>query len=705
MLLMGKGRHILSTAIVSDSEKLLDVLFENRGITDKKDREAFSSDDGAWYDPFLFNDMRKAVDLIGEAIDSRKKILIYGDYDCDGVTATAILVRYFRSVGSDVSYIVPQREEHGYGLTENIIDKVLDLEPKLLITVDCGITNCETVALLKEQGITVIVTDHHNVKEELPDADAIICAKREDNLYPYRELCGAGVALKLVEALGRDGRHKVTPSVWRQAIEAAGIATIADLVSLTDENRTIVKKAFRSLKNPVNPGIRVMLEMLLTDGKELDETFISFNFVPRINAAGRLYDSREALRLFLEDDPKGAREAAEELTRQNDERKQIESVVFEEAVKQVESPSRPAKWNLINMKGPIVVYGKGWHQGVLGIVAGKLSQYYRRSAIVFTDDSIEKDCVKGSGRAFGDYDLFGSLTKIADTTVNFGGHKKAAGVVVKKDKISDFMNALEEVSAEDQITDGDVTEIECELPVSMLCRDTYKTIGIFKPFGIGNKKPQFLTRDLVIGGIFPMSNGTHMRLDLVSRETGESVSAVGFGMGEYLNVLLPGDVVDIVYSINEYIFRGDVTLSLHLDDIVPHTPDEFLWNKPDIAENLYQSGMGIDQILKLAGGNAREKMIPNADILRACYTVVKETSGGGTSFADLKLLAKMVKVKTGLDVTPFQLMRCMEIFEEAGLVRYGVIGISKISYTLCPPSDGEKPKLTQTKSYMRLVNG
>lgn len=704
MLLTGKGRHVMSAEVVDDPARLLDILFENRGIKEDKEREAFTSEDGAWYDPFLFNDMHKAVELICRAVDSGKKILIYGDYDCDGVTATSILVRYFRSLGCDVSYIVPQREEHGYGLTENIIDKVLETSPELLITVDCGVTNCETVATLKEKGIQVIITDHHNVKEELPAADAIICAKREDNTYPFRELCGAGVALKLVEAMGRDGTHKVTPSVWRQAIEAAGIATIADLVSLTDENRTIVKKAFRSLKNPVNPGIKVMLDLLLTEGKELDETFISFNFVPRINAAGRLYDSSQALKLFLEDDPAGAKEAALELTRQNDERKQIESVVFEEAVKQVESPSRPDKWSLISMKGPIVVYGKGWHQGVLGIVAGKLSQYYRRSAIVFTDDSIEKDCVKGSGRAFGDYDLFGSLTKISDTLVNFGGHKKAAGVVVKKDRMSEFMNALEEVSSDD-ISDEDVTEVECELTFGMLNRDTYKTIGIFKPFGIGNKRPQFLTRGLVIGGIYPMSGGTHMRLDLISRETGETLSAVGFGMGEYLNVLTAGDVVDIVYSINEYMFRGEVTLSLHLDDIVPHVPDEFLWQKADIAENLYESGMGIDQIAKLAGSSSKEKMVPNADTLRACYTVVKESAGGGTSFADSKLLAKMVRVKTDLDITPFQLMRCLEIFEEAGLVRYKVTGGKKISYTLCPPSEGEKPKLTQTKSYMRLING
>jgi len=696
----------MSAEIACDPQRLLDILFDNRGISDEKAREAFASEDGAWYDPFLFNDMHKAVGLIGEAIDSHKKILIYGDYDCDGVTATSILVRYFRSLGCDVSYIVPQREEHGYGLTDNIIDKVLDTAPELLITVDCGITNFDTVKTLKDKGITVIVTDHHNVKDELPCADAIICAKREDNTYPFRELCGAGVALKLVEALGREGTHKVTPKVWKGAVEAAGIATIADLVSLTDENRTIVKKCFQSLKNPVIPGIRAMLDMLMTEGKELDETFISFNFVPRVNAAGRLYDSSEALKLFLEDDLKAAEDAAAALSRQNDERKQIESKVFEEAVKQVESPSRPSKWSLINMKGPIVVYGKGWHQGVLGIVAGKLAQYYRRSAIVFTDDSIEKDCIKGSGRAFGDYDLFGNLSKIADTVENFGGHKKAAGVVVKKDKISEFMNALEEVSEEGGSLDEDITEVECELPFDMLTRETYKTIGIFKPFGIGNHKPQFLTKGLVIGGIFPMSGGTHMRMDLVSPDTGKTVSAVGFGMGEYLNVLVPGSVVDIVYSINEYMFRGEVTLSLHLDDIAPHFPEGFLWQKGKIAEDLYKSGMGIDQIQKLAGGaDAKEKMIPNAEVLRACYTVVKDTAGSATSFADCNLLALMVKVKTDVDVTPFQLMRCMEIFEEAGIIRYGISGSTKISYTLCPMTSGEKPKLTSTNAYLRLING
>nr|MCR4776290.1 DHH family phosphoesterase [Saccharofermentans sp.] len=298
MLLTGKNWRLSASQAVADADSLLGVLLKNRGITEGQSVDQFLADDaGIWHDPFLYNDMRKAVDIICETIDLHGRILVYGDYDCDGVTATSILVRYFMSHNADVRYIVPHRSEHGYGLTEKIMDKVIEEAPELVITVDCGVTNLDTVAELKERGIKVIVTDHHNVKDELPNADCVICAKRPDNTYPFTELCGAGVALKVVEALGKDGRHGVNNNLWRQAIELAGLATIADLVSVTDENRTIIKRAFKSMQNPSNVGVKVMNEMLLTPGKSLDETFISFNVVPRINAAGRLYDSSDALKL------------------------------------------------------------------------------------------------------------------------------------------------------------------------------------------------------------------------------------------------------------------------------------------------------------------------------------------------------------------------------------------------------------------------
>ena len=542
MLLTGKSWRVPASGSITDATSIIGVLLKNRDITDPELARTFLSEDGGvWHDPFLYKDMREAVDLINQVMDSNGKILIYGDYDCDGVTATAILVRYFRSHHSDVSYLVPQRAEHGYGLSEKIMDKVISEGPDLVITVDCGITNIDTVEELKHRGIKVIVSDHHNVKDEIPAADCVICSKREDNTYPFTDLCGAGVALKILEALGKDGRHKVSSNLWHQAIELAGIATIADLVSMTDENRTIIKQAFKSMQDPANTGVRVMNEMLLTHGKALDETYISFNFVPRVNAAGRLYDSSDELDLFLENNPAEAKTAAMNLTRENDERKEIEAKVFEEALSQLESPDRPEKWSLANICGPIVVYGRNWHQGVLGIVAGKLSQFYNRSAIVLTDDAVEPEFVKGSGRSFGDFDLYGALTDAADTLANFGGHKKAAGMMVRKDGIEKFIDRLEEVSRKrlEQGTEEeqeDILNIDCELAPETVTFDTYRKVRTMKPFGIGNPKPVFATRDLIVSAVYPMSEGAHIRLDLTDREGKVSLSAVGFGMGAYLDL-------------------------------------------------------------------------------------------------------------------------------------------------------------------------
>ena len=250
-----------------------------------------------------------------------------------------------------------------------------------------------------------------------------------------------------------------------------------------------------------------MNEMLLFAGKTLDETFISFNVVPRINAAGRLYDSSDALKLFLENNPSEAKLAAQDLTRENDERKEIEAKVFEEARAQLENPARPEKWSLTNTCGPVVVYGKNWHQGVLGIVAGKLAQFYGRSALVFTDDATEPGCAKGSGRAFGEFDLFKCLEGISDKLVNFGGHKKAAGMLVRKEGMGAFMEALEaeavklgESGSSDSEDLDNSIEVDCELMPQAVNFDSYKEVCKLRPFGIGNVKPNFVTRNLVIRG-------------------------------------------------------------------------------------------------------------------------------------------------------------------------------------------------------------
>ncbi len=712
MLLTTKKWHEAVSFDEKDTAALINALLDERGIRTEEQREKFLLEgDGVWHDPFLFQDMRKAVDIIVDTISSNGRILVYGDYDCDGVTATSILVRYFRSHNCQVDYIVPHRAEHGYGLTENIIDKVFEKTPDLLITVDCGITNFDTVKVLKERGIRVIVSDHHNVKDEIPDADAVICAKRLDNTYPCPELCGAGVALKIVEALGRDGRYKVTGTIWRQAIELAGIATIADLVQVVGENRTIIKKAFKSMKTPVNPGVRIMNSLLMDGGKKLDETFISFNFVPRINAAGRLYDSSDALKLFLEDDEKLVTEAANKLGKQNDERKQIESTVFKEAVAQIEDPNRPSEWLLTNTVGPVIAYGANWHQGVLGIVAGKLASYFRRTAIVFTNDSIDSENVKGSGRAYGEYDLFDALTEISDKCVNFGGHRKAAGLVVSKSGLGAFMKAIEEnarskqnLKEEDTSSDEeDVLEISARIPFAQVCFETLDELSVLKPFGIGNSKPIFSTHNLVVAEKAFMSDGAHIRLELVdgvNPNNPGSLSVVGFNFGQYSDVINVGDRVDIAYTMNEYVYRGNKMLSLYLEDIVPHYEDSFIWNKADTCENLYQSGMGLDQISKLAKCSMEEGFIPTRDMFTACYKVIYGKCENGISTMDLKLLTRMITIGSGIKMTPFQVRRCLDVFKEAGIMTLGIMGSERVCFRFL--NSAQKVKLSETETYLRL---
>ena len=708
MLLTSQKWHFVVGEPFSSTDALFEALLKSHGINTPKEREDFLTDQGAaLYDPFLYNDMRKAVDIICEAMSDKRKILVYGDYDCDGVTATSILVRYFRSHGCDVSYIVPNREEHGYGLTKNIIEDVLKQDPYLLITVDCGITNIDTVAELKARGMKVIVTDHHNVQDEIPNADAVICAKRKDNTYPFIDLCGAGVALKIVQAMGTDRRFPVSGDIWRQTIELAGIATIADLVSVVDENRTIVKKAFISMKNPVNPGIRVMNEILLENAgsRKFDETFVSFNFVPRVNAAGRLYDSSEALNLFLEDDVEKAREAAISLGQQNDERKQIEARVYEEAVKQIEDERRPDEWSLANTKGPIIAYDSKWHQGVLGIVAGRLSSAYKRSAIVFTADSIDPLNLKGSGRAYGDYDLFAALGRVSDKLINFGGHKKAAGVTLRKSDLTAFMRALEDdavANAGENETD-DVLDVTAKLKFNIINFDTYEAICKFKPYGIGNKKPLFVTERLVVVNINDMTDGAHIRLDLADADgdSDQTVSAVGFGMGIYTKLLKPGDIIDIAYTMNEYTYKGKTSISLYLEDIKLAGDGSFLWQKADIAEDLYRSGMELDQIAKLAKTTAAEGLIPTKVEYLACYQIMKNECKGETSYADIPLLARMITNGSGVKLTPFKVARCLEVFSEAHLIKLGVLSSLRVCFRFHKVEG--KTDLKQSAVYMRLL--
>lgn len=710
MLLTGKKWNDGYKIEDNSPTELVDILLDMRNIDSDEGKEEFLSDNPlVWYDPFLFKDMHEAVDITVDAIASGKKILVYGDYDADGVTATSILVRYFRSIGSDVDYIVPHRSEHGYGLTDRIIDSIMQRKPDLIITVDCGISNFDTVEQIKNAGIKIIITDHHTVQDNIPNADAVICAKRLDNEYPCQDLCGAGVALKFVEAMGRDGRYKVTPNIWKQGIELAGVATIADLVPVVGENRTLIKKAFQSMKHPSNLGVKVMNEMLLAPGKTPDEGYISFTFVPRVNADGRLYDASNALALFLEDDLQRVRDTVRKLGSENDERKAVEARVFEQAKAQVENKDRPSEWLLMNTKGPVVVCGKDWHPGVLGIVAGKLAMHFRRSAVVFTTDASNPEQIKGSARSYGDYDIFKAISSNAELCVNFGGHKKAAGLTVEKKNIGKFMKAIEEYSCEmlDGETEetGEILNTEVDLPAHLISMDTYEQLIKMAPFGIGNPKPILRTENLVISSMQLMGEtGTHLRLELFDGSSSDAASAktigaVGFGMSSFMKFLKVGDRVDIAYTMDVFGFRGVDSISLHLCDIKPIFPKEFLWQKPEIAEQLFVNGLELSQIAKLAKVSDKENLIPADRQYEACYKAIKMNAGEDISIADCDLLAWLIR-NSGTPINPFQIRRCLEVFDEAGLIKLGVINPTRVCF--CLLSVKQKVKLSETESFKRL---
>jgi single-stranded-DNA-specific exonuclease len=463
------------------------------------------------------------------------------------------------------------------------------------------------------------------------------------------------------------------------------------------------------MQKPSNVGVGVMNDMLLAPGKTLDETFISFNFVPRINAAGRLYDSADALKLFLENNPTEAKLAAQDLTRQNDERKEIEAKVFDEARAQLENPARPDRWSLTNTCGPIVVYGKDWHQGVLGIVAGKLSQFYGRSALVFTDDATEPGCAKGSGRAFGDFDLYECLERISDKLVNFGGHKKAAGLLVRKNEMGTFMEALEAEAAKiyeekgesGEESEDDLINAECEIAPCGLTFESYREVCKLRPFGIGNPKPIFITNGLIITNIAQMSGGAHIRLDLTDPSGKASVSAVGFGMGDYFNILRAGDKIDIAYTLNEYCYRGETSLSLHLEDIRPEYGSGFMWQKAEIAEKLYTSGLAMDQIVKMAPGeNIESSMRPTAEQYGVCYKAIERFGGTAMSTADIRLLARLVSNNYDVPVTPFQVKRCLEVFADCNLIRLRTITPTRVCFNIL--ATGNKVKLSESEVYRRI---
>ncbi len=450
-------------------------------------------------DPFLICDMQEAVDCINSAMDEGKKICVYGDYDCDGVTATVILYSFLSEIGADVIWRIPERSE-GYGLNEDAVRQLHEEGVELIITVDNGISAIREAELIAELGMELVVTDHHQAGTTLPKACAVVDPHRADNFSPFRLYCGAGLALLLVAALN-DGDVDMA---LEQFGDLVAIATIADVVSLTGENRYLVQMGLQYLENTERHGLRALREISGLAKKPLTASNVAFGIAPRINAAGRLRSAKLAVELLLEENPAAAQKKAEELNAINNERKEFEAQIVEAVMNQI------AEHPEILHERVLVFSGNGWHTGVIGIVASRLEERFGKPCfMIAVNDSVGH----GSARSFGDFSVFGCLTACAEHLVKYGGHPAAGGFTINEECIPDFIRSVAEYAAANH-EDMPMLELKavCSLNASQMTVEEVQSLAQLEPFGTGNPEPTFAIENARVIEIRPLSEGVHTKL-------------------------------------------------------------------------------------------------------------------------------------------------------------------------------------------------
>ncbi len=533
-------------------------ILYNRGVRKFLDAKRFFRPSWAdLYDPFMMKDMDKAVERIQRAISTKEKIFIYGDYDVDGITSVSLVYLFLKNLGLDVCFYIPDRLREGYGLSKIGVEQAAKFGAALLITVDCGITGVEEVALARKLGIDVIVSDHHERGKELPDAVAILDPKRQECNYPFKELAGVGVAFKLVQAvstsLGLEDRY------YQEYIDLVSLGSSADIVPLVDENRALVKLGLDKINKLDRIGIRALAETSGLLGKQIGTGQIVFILAPRINAVGRLGNAERAVRLLITESETLAKSIADILESENRNRKSIDEETFTEAKMIVESECN------IQKDRAIVLAQQGWHSGVIGIVASRVVEQYYRPTIMI---AVEGDVGKGSARSIPNFDIHSALKRCEEYLIGFGGHRYAAGLMIQVEKIPEFREVFQRV-AKEMLGEEELVQkiwIDSEINLPEITDSFIRIINQFAPFGPQNMKPVFLTRNLQVVGTPKVVGKNHLKFKV--RQGGEVFDAIGFDLGELQYRLSPGDDrLDMVYVIEENQWDGQTKVQLRVKDL------------------------------------------------------------------------------------------------------------------------------------------
>ena len=539
-------------------------LLVERGVDSiEKARKFFRPQLTDLHDPFLFQDMAKAVDRLNLALGRKERILVYGDYDVDGCTAVALVYRFLQQYYSNIDYYVPDRNDEGYGVTFHGVDYAYRTGVKLVIVLDCGIKAVREVDYANEKGIDFIICDHHVPDSELPKAVAVLNAKREDNTYPYQHLCGCGVGFKLMQAFAYNNGIEFSQLI--PLLDLCAISIASDIVPIMGENRILAYHGLRQLNSNPSTGVKALIDICGLTEKDLTLNDIIFKLGPRINASGRMQNGKESVSLLIEKDTDKARTIAWQINEYNEQRKDLDKSITEEANRIVESLVHE------HDRKSIVLYNEEWHKGVIGIVASRLTEIYFRPSVVLTRTD---DMATGSARSVAGFDVYSAIESCRDLLENFGGHTYAAGLSMKVENVPEFKRRFEEYVEAHILPEqtSEAIKIDAQLDFKDITHRFFSDIRKFNPFGPDNPKPIFCTEHVYDYGTSKVvgREQEHIKLELVDSKSSTVVNGIAFGQSASARYIKSKRSFDIVYTIEDNVFKRN-QVQLQIEDIRPNS--------------------------------------------------------------------------------------------------------------------------------------
>ena len=646
------------------------MVLAARGMENKEKADQYLDCNAPLCDPFLMTDMAMAVGRVALAMDRGEKIAVFGDYDVDGITATCLLTDFLRKQGCDCVPYIPGRLEEGYGLNPIAIDYLHGLGVQLIVTVDCGITALEEAALCREKGIDLVITDHHECKEQLPEAVAVVDPHRPDCTYPHKTLSGVGVAFKLASALAGDQN-----TVLEQYADMVCLGTVADVMPLQGENRAFVSRGIGMLKNTSRPGLAALMAECGCAPEQVSASTVGYMLAPRINAAGRMGQIELAIELFLTDDPKRGEAAAKALCELNKQRQAVESEIYQQAIEMLPEGQIPEA---------IVLADESWHQGVVGIVASRIAEEYSCPAFLICLDG---DHGKASSRSFGGFNLFGALTSLSHLLESYGGHELAAGFTIHKDQIPAFRKEICRLAGEFYQGAGPKTvlEADCVILPELLTLPNIQSLDTLEPCGTGCPKPVLVMEGLTVDKLSAVGGGRHLRLRL--QKNGFGFNGIFFSATAESASVEVGDRVDVAFQpqINE--FRGEKSAQMNVQDIRPSCKAAISCDGDDYRL-LKADKLTPDAAARLIPNRATQALVWRYLALRK---VLRENP-----ICLCRKIVRWADQPLSLD----QMLVCIDIFADVGLLETARLH-NDITVRLLPAT--EKADLNTSRTMQKLL--